>query len=377
MFDNRKRIIACLTSAAALLAVGAGLAIGSAGPDGASANGSLTHYQQFASNGSNAGTNSGAGQHRKTHAPVPPTSSTTTTTAAAHRTAPTVPPPPPVTTTTAAKTTPTTPPPPSSSGRWEPAASATLEWQWELDHPLSTSSAADLATSDTAYNGDTPPATDPTVYDIDGFDNSAATVAALHARGAKVICYIDVGTSENWRPDYASFPAALQGSSNGWAGERWLDTSPAGPDYSTLQSIMMARFEMCASKGFDAVEPDNMDGSENSTGFSITNAQQDAYDEWVATAVHSLGMSVAQKNFEDQSATLAPYFDFVIEEQCFQYNDCNDLAPYTAANKAVLEVEYSDQGANPASYCSTAIADHFSSVEFDTSLDAKVRVPCA
>jgi hypothetical protein len=192
-----------------------------------------------------------------------------------------------------------------------------------------------------------------------------------------VICYIDVGTSENWRPDYASFPAALQGSSNGWAGERWLDTSPAGPDYSTLQSIMMARFEMCASKGFDAVEPDNMDGSENSTGFSITNAQQDAYDEWVATAVHSLGMSVAQKNFEDQSATLAPSFDFVIEEQCFQYNDCNDLAPYTAADKAVLEVEYSDQGANPASYCSTAIADHFSSVEFDTSLDAKVRVPCA
>ena len=43
----------------------------------------------------------------------------------------------------------------------------------------------------------------------------------------------------------------------------------------------------------------------------------------------------------------------------------------------MLEVEYSDQGANPASYCSTAIADHFSSVEFDTSLDAKVRVPCA
>ena len=88
-------------------------------------------------------------------------------------------------------------------------------------------------------------------------------------------------------------------------------------------------------------------------------------------------MSVAQKNFEDQSAILEPYFDFVIEEQCFQYNDCNDLAPYTAANKAVLEVEYSDQGANPASYCSTAIADHFSSVEFDTALDAEVRVPCA
>ena len=96
-----------------------------------------------------------------------------------------------------------------------------------------------------------------------------------------------------------------------------------------------------------------------------------------ATEVHALGMSVAQKNFEDQSGVLQPYFDFVVEEQCFQYTSCSSLAPYTAANKAVLEVEYSDQGANPSSYCPTAIGSRFSSTEFDTALDAKVRVPCA
>jgi hypothetical protein len=252
-----------------------------------------------------------------------------------------------------------------------------LEWQWELDHPLSLTSSTDLGTGHAAANGDQPPATDPTVYDLDGFDTSAATVAALHIRGDKVVCYIDVGTYENWRPDATSFPAALLGQSNGWPGEKWLDTNPAGPDYTTLQAIMTARFQLCASKGFDAVEPDNMDGSENSTGFAITNAQQDTYDEWMAAQVHTLGMSVAQKNFEDQSSVLQPFFDFVIEEQCFQYKDCADLSPYTGSSKAVLEVEYADQGANPASYCPTAIADRFSSVEFASALDGSVRVPCA
>ena len=37
-----------------------------------------------------------------------------------------------------------------------------------------------------------------------------------------MICYIDVGTSENFRPDYRSFPASVKGRSNGWPGERWL-----------------------------------------------------------------------------------------------------------------------------------------------------------
>jgi hypothetical protein len=236
------------------------------------------------------------------------------------------------------------------------------------------SSNVDLGIGDTTASG--APAGAPTVYDLDGFDNGAATVAALHARGAHVVCYIDVGTWENWRPDQGEFPTDLLGDTNGWPGEKWLDTAPSGPDYATLQAIMTARFEMCRTEGYDAVEPDNLDGAENTTGFPLTVAEGDQYAEWVANEVHALGMSVAQKNFEDQSTTLEPYFDFVIEEQCFQYQDCGELAPYTAAGKAVLEVEYSDQGANPATYCATAIADGFSSVEFDLALDGAVRVPC-
>jgi hypothetical protein len=258
---------------------------------------------------------------------------------------------------------------------WAPPASDSLAWQWEIAHPLSLSSAADLGEGDTTATGAPAPA--PTIYDIDGFDNPGATVSALHARGDHVICYIDVGTWEDWRPDAGSFPAALRGASNGWAGEQWLDTSPAGPDYGTLQALMTARFEMCKAAGYDAVEPDNLDGAENTTGFSISAAQGDQYAEWVASTVHALGMGVAQKNDEDQSTTLEPFFDFVIEEQCAQYQDCSDLAPYVDAHKAVLDVEYADQGADPAAFCPVVRGAGLSGVEFDTALDAKVRVPCA
>ncbi|KAH9208908.1 glycoside-hydrolase family GH114-domain-containing protein [Leptodontidium sp. 2 PMI_412] len=52
------------------------------------------------------------------------------------------------------------------------------------------------------------------VYDIDMFDNTAAVVTDLHNRGKKVICYIDVGSWENYRSDASKFPASLLGLKN-------------------------------------------------------------------------------------------------------------------------------------------------------------------
>src|SRR6476620_6085737 len=50
---------------------------------------------------------------------------------------------------------------------------------------------------------------DPTIkiYDIDMFQNeNSGAVQMLHAKGYKVICYVDVGSWENWRDDAADFP---------------------------------------------------------------------------------------------------------------------------------------------------------------------------
>ncbi|MBV8527419.1 MAG: endo alpha-1,4 polygalactosaminidase, partial [Candidatus Dormibacteraeota bacterium] len=95
--------------------------------------------------------------------------------------------------------TPTSTPTPSPSGsRWIPSTAPT-GWQWEIGHPLSTSSSTDMGTGLASFVGG--PAINPTVYDIDGFDNPASTVAALHALGDHVVCFIEAGAAENYRSD--------------------------------------------------------------------------------------------------------------------------------------------------------------------------------
>jgi hypothetical protein len=204
--------------------------------------------------------------------------------------------------------------------------------------------------------------------DIDGFDNGAAEVQTLHSAGQHAICYIDVGTSEDWRSDFSKFPASVMGNTNGWPGERWLNVA----DLPVLEPIMTARFQMCQAAGYDAVEPDNTDGYENSTGFSITAAQQATYDEWVANEVHSLGMAVFQKNDPEQASTLEPYFDGVIDEQCNEYSECNSFDSYLNAGKPVLNAEYNGGTA----FCAADNAAGIMGALYSVDLDGSTYQPC-
>jgi len=206
--------------------------------------------------------------------------------------------------------------------------------------------------------------------DIDGFDNSAATVAEFHAIGQRMICYINVGTWENWRPDASQFPGSVLGNNNGWPGEQWLDIR----QLAVLEPIMTARFEMCQQKGFDAVEPDNIDGYENDSGFPITAADQLAYDTWIAQEVHSLGMAVFEKNDPGQAGQLEPYFDGVIDEQCNQYSECSSYLPYLSAGKPVLNAEY-ETSLYP-SFCAADQAAGIMGALYATALDGSVYNPC-
>jgi hypothetical protein len=206
--------------------------------------------------------------------------------------------------------------------------------------------------------------------DFDAFDVSAATVARFHRLGQHLICYVDVGTWENWRPDAGRFPRSVRGRDNGWPGERWLDIRRL----SILKPIMRARFAMCAHKGFNAVEPDNMDGFENGAGFPISAAAQLRYDEWVAREVHSLGMAVFQKNDPEQAAKLEPYFDGVLDEQCNQYDECSSFTPYVSAGKPVLNAEYAAR-----SYPGFCAADRRAKIMgalYGLALDGHIYRPC-
>jgi hypothetical protein len=207
-------------------------------------------------------------------------------------------------------------------------------------------------------------------YDVDGFETSAAEVAALHAQSKHVICYIDVGTAENFRPDYSSFPKSVLGHSNGWPGERWLDIRQLG----ILEPIMRARFAMCAEKGFDAVEPDNIEAFSNKSGFPVTGADQLTFNRWVAETVHSLGMAVLQKNDGEQTPQLHTYFDGALSEECNQFKECSDFAPYTAAGEPVINAEYK---LKTRKFCAADDAAGIVGARFNLALNGKRFEPCS
>jgi hypothetical protein len=175
------------------------------------------------------------------------------------------------------------------------------------------------------------------VYDLDMFDTSAKIVAKLHAMNRRVMCYVDVGTWEKWRPDAGEFPKSVIGKPDGhWKGERWLDIRQT----SVLEPIMAKRLDQCKKKGFDGVDPDNLDGYENKTGFPLTYQQQLTYDTWVAQAAHDRRLTADQKGDNDQVNDLVKVYDFAVVEQCYTQGWCKQFAVYTSTNRLVVDVEY-------------------------------------
>ncbi|WUH94808.1 endo alpha-1,4 polygalactosaminidase [Streptomyces sp. NBC_00433] len=245
------------------------------------------------------------------------------------------------------------PPSPSATkravrgGRWQPRPG--VAWQWQLSGTVDTS-------------------VDVPVYDIDGFENDASVVARLHRDGRRVICYVNAGAWESFRPDAKAFPAALLGRGDGWNGERWLDIRAV----DRLRPLMAARFDMCRAKGFDAVEPDLLEGYANTTGFPLTAADQLAYNRMIAGLAHERGLAVGLKNDLGQVRELLPDFDFSVDEQCAQYGECGRLSPFVAAGKPVFHVEYELE---PARFCPAAKRSGFSSMRKHLALDAWRR-PC-
>lgn len=93
---------------------------------------------------------------------------------------------------------------------------------------------------------------------------------------------------------------------------------------------------MCQAKGFDAVEPDNVDAYQNDSSFPLAADHQLAFNTWIANEAHRRGLPVGLKNAAEQVETLHPYFDFAVVEQCFQYKECKRYTPFVEHGKAVL-----------------------------------------
>ncbi|OGJ47713.1 hypothetical protein A2344_01360 [Candidatus Peregrinibacteria bacterium RIFOXYB12_FULL_41_12] len=223
-------------------------------------------------------------------------------------------------------------------------------WQWQLSGDI-----------DTDYDVD--------MYDIDLFDTPQSVIDDLHSENKKVICYFSAGSFEEFRDDAEDFPEEVLGETlEGWEDEKWLDVS----SYQEFASIMEDRLDLAVEKECDGVEPDNMDGYSNDSGFDLTYDDQIIYSKWIAEEAHERNLSVGLKNALDQIDDLVDYFDFAVNEQCFEYDECESLTEFIDQNKAVFGVEYELE---PEEFCAQANEMDFSWLKMDYELDGG-RIGC-
>jgi hypothetical protein len=214
------------------------------------------------------------------------------------------------------------------------------------------------------------------LYDIDLVNVDAAFIAELQGLGRKVICYFSAGSFEAFREDADEFePAEIGQALEDFIDERWLDIRSAN-----VRRIMLARLDLAVTKNCDGVEPDNVDAFENDSGFELTAADQLAYNRFLADAAHERGLAVGLKNDVSQIAELVEDFDFALNEQCHQFDECDTVQPFLDAGKPVFNAEYAARFAgdpeNRAALCATARAQGLRTLILPVDLDDSFRYSC-
>ena len=245
------------------------------------------------------------------------------------------------------------------------------------------------------------------IYDIDGFLTTRAQVHRIRTRWQastlahpRTACYLDLAW-EDYRPDASPsprglFPATALGRVYyGYPQERWVDFR----QLDALKPMLRARIAMCARKGFDAVELDDIDSFDppSTTGFYLTAGDAQNYLAYAFNLVHSYGMTALWKNNPVQARWGARYTDGAVVEECYLYKQCGAwhvfAADKTAAQptgKWVGEAEYGadhfvcDPGRpcagrrSFAAFCRHVYSgpDGFAAVKFDVDLNGRVFFPC-
>ena len=241
-----------------------------------------------------------------------------------------------------------------SENRWQPNVSDT--WQLQLDGAVNTTYAVD-------------------VYEIDLFDSSEQLISELQDNGHKVVCYFSAGSFEDWRPDKGDFNQEDLGNNvEDWEGEIWLDIRSAN-----VRRIMQARLDLARQKGCNGVDPDWLHSYEMDTGFPLTAEDQLDYNRFLAQQAHNRNLAIALKNDINQVAELVDDFDFAVNEQCHEYDECDHLTPFINAGKPVLNIEYAydynDSDAMQA-LCADALNRNFRTLVLPLALDDTFRYSC-
>jgi hypothetical protein len=195
-------------------------------------------------------------------------------------------------------------------------------------------------------------------YQIGGAYKPARSVAIVDrdrgshpARGVYNVCYINAfqtqAESDRWWGVH--HPKLLLRKANGhavedpgWPGEFVLDVGTAFKR-AALARIVGRWIDGCARKGFQAVEPDNLDSYSRSQHL-LTLRDDLRFAKLLVTRAHGDGLAIAQKNTAElhHRGRNKAGFDFAIAEECQVYSECS---AYTRVyGRHVVEIEYTDNG---------------------------------
>jgi hypothetical protein len=242
------------------------------------------------------------------------------------------------------------PAPGNGAQRWQPKPGSS--WQYQLTGQLDAQ-------------------VDAEIFDIDLFETSQAQISALHSAGRKVICYFDTAY-EPGRPDSAQLTPFRGNTIDGWPDQSWVDIRQSG-----VLDVMRARIALAHQKGCDGIDADDVDAYDNDSGFPLTANDQRTFIAAIAAEAHAQGLAAGLKNAIDLVPGLVDQVDFAVNEECFSYDECDALKPFTAAGKPVFEVEYTNGSleSKGSQICSKANALGFETLIKKLELDA-TRYAC-
>jgi len=225
-------------------------------------------------------------------------------------------------------------------------------FQWQLSsYPINTSNPAKI-------------------FDVDLFETPVSTIQELHKQNKKVICYINVGAYEEYREDAKAFPRKILGNNyEGWEGEKWLDIS----NYQLFSNILLNRFDLAKEKGCDGIEPDNIEGYQENTGFDITYKDQLIFNTWLAKEAHSRNLSIGLKNDPEQVDDLVNIFDWALIEDCHQWGFCDEFKPFINKKKTVFQVEYTDNKLKLNDFCKQSANNGYIGILKNRELDSWIE----
>lgn len=166
------------------------------------------------------------------------------------------------------------------------------------------------------------------------------------------ICYVNAFQTQpdcngcTDRPDYTSnWPAEVvitDLEDPEWGGEFLINLSTTALQ-ATAADHVQQMIQTCATKGYDAIEFDNLDSFTRYSDTGFGQADAVAYATMLVTRTHSLGLAAAQKNTAELIGSRAAIgFDFAVVEQCGEFSECESFRD--AYTGAMVGIEYTDAG---------------------------------